>query len=59
MYEPLSASLSQLNDIPIQTDGDKGTNAAFEVLQGEKRLAMEKSPVKTMISQSGDISYPN
>ena len=53
MYEPLSASLSQLRELFLYRQMVIRHRCSFQVRRGEKRLAMEKSPVKTMISQSG------
>lgn len=53
MYEPLSASLSQLRELFLYRQMVIRHRCSFQVRRGEKRLAMEKSPVKTIISQSG------
>ena len=53
MYEPLSESLSQLRELFLYRQMVVRHRCSFQVRRGEKRLNMEKSPVKTMISQSG------
>ena len=53
MYEPLSAPLSQLRELFLYRQMVIRHRCSFQVRRGEKRLAMEKSPVKTIISQSG------
>lgn len=52
-YEPLSESLSQLRELFLYRQMVVRHRCSFQVRRGEKRLNMEKSPVKTMISQSG------
>lgn len=53
MYEPLSESLSQLRELFLYRQMVIRHRCSFQVRRGEKRLTMEKSSVKTMISQSG------
>ena len=53
VYEPLSESLSQLRELFFYRQMVVRHRCSFQVRRGEKRLNMEKSPVKTMISQSG------
>lgn len=53
VYEPLSESLSQLRELFLYRQMVVRQRCSFQVRRGEKRLNMEKSPVKTMISQSG------
>lgn len=53
IYEPLSESLSQLRELFLYRQMVVRHRCSFQVRRGEKRLNMEKSPVKTMISQSG------
>ena len=53
IYEPLSESLSQLRELFLYRQMVVRHRCSFQVRRGEKRLTMEKSPVKTMISQSG------
>lgn len=53
MYEPLSESLYQLRELFLYRQMVVRHRCSFQVRRGEKRLTMEKSPVKTMISQSG------
>ena len=53
IYEPLSKSLSQLRELFLYRQMVVRHRCSFQVRRGEKRLNMEKSPVKTMISQSG------
>lgn len=53
VYEPLSESLSQLRELFLYRLMVVRHRCSFQVRRGEKRLNMEKSPVKTMISQSG------
>ena len=53
VYEPLSESLSQLRELFLYRQMVARHRCSFQVRRGEKRLNMEKSPVKTMISQSG------
>ena len=53
VYEPLSESLSQLRELFLYRQMVVRHRCSFHVRRGEKRLNMEKSPVKTMISQSG------
>ena len=53
VYEPLSESLSQLRELFLYRQMVVRHRCSFQVRIGEKRLNMEKSPVKTMISQSG------
>ena len=53
VYKPLSESLSQLRELFLYRQMVVRHRCSFQVRRGEKRLNMEKSPVKTMISQSG------
>ena len=53
VYEPLCESLSQLRELFLYRQMVVRHRCSFQVRRGEKRLNMEKSPVKTMISQSG------
>lgn len=53
MYEPLSKPLSQLRELFLYRQMLIRHRYSFLVRRGEKRLTMEKSPVKTRISQSG------
>ena len=53
IYEPLSESLSQLRELFLYRQMVVRHRCSFQVRRDEKRLNMEKSPVKTMISQSG------
>ena len=50
MYEPLSESLTQLRELFLYRQMIVRHRCSFQVRRGEKRLTMEKSPVKTMIS---------
>lgn len=53
VYEPLSESLSQLRELFLYRQQLVRCRCGFQVRRGEKRLTMEKSPAKTVISQSG------
>lgn len=53
MYEPLSESLAQLRELFLYRQMVVRHRCSFQVRRGEKKLTMEKSSVKTMISQSG------
>ena len=53
MYEPLSESLAQLRELFLYRQMVVRHRCSFQVRRGEKKQTMEKSPVKTMISQSG------
>ena len=53
MYEPLSKSLEQLRELFLYRQMVVRHRCSFQVRRGEKILTMEKSPSKTMISQSG------
>jgi transposase len=53
IYEPLSESLSQLRELFLYRHQLVLQKCAFQVRRGEKRLTMEKSSIKTTISQSG------
>ena len=53
MYEPLSESLTQLRELFLYRQMVVRHRCSFQVRRDEKRLTVEKSPVKTMISQSG------
>lgn len=52
MYEPLGASLSQLRELFLYRQMVIMYWCSFQVRGGEKRLTMEKSPAKRMISLS-------
>lgn len=52
MYEPLSESLSQLRELFLYRQMVVRHRCSFQVRRGEKKLTMEKSSVKTLISQS-------
>ena len=53
MYEPLSESLAQLRELFLYRQMVVRHRCSFQVRRGEKKLTMEKSPIKMMISQSG------
>lgn len=53
MYESLSEALSQLRELFLYRQMVIRHRCSFQVRRGEKKLTMEKSSVKTMISQSG------
>lgn len=53
MYEPLSEALTQLRELFLYRQMVVRHRCSFQVRRGEKKLTMEKSSVKTMISQSG------
>lgn len=53
MYEPLSDSLTQLRELFLYRQMLVRHRCSFMVRRGEKKLTMEKSSVKTVISQSG------
>ncbi len=53
LYEPLSEPLAQLRELFLYRQMVVRHRCSFQVRRGEKRLTMEKSPVKTTISQSG------
>lgn len=53
MYEPLSEALAQLRELFLYRQMVVRHRCSFQVRRGEKKLTMEKSSVKTMISQSG------
>ena len=53
MYKPLSESLAQLRELFLYRQMVVRHRCSFQVRRGEKKLTMEKSPIKTMISQSG------
>lgn len=53
MYEPLGESLSQLRELFLYRQMVIRHRCSFQVRREEKKLIMDKSPVKTMISQSG------
>ena len=53
VYEPLSESLAQLRELYLYRQMIVRHRCSFEVRRGEKRLLMEKSPIKTTIAQSG------
>lgn len=53
MYEPLSEALAQLRELFLYKQMVVRHRCSFQVRRGEKKLTMEKSSVKTMISQSG------
>ena len=52
LYEPLSESLMQLRELFVYRQMLVKHRCSFQVRRGEKKLTMEKSPIKTMISQS-------
>lgn len=52
MYEPLSDSLLQLRELFLYRQTLVKHRCSFQVRRDEKKLTMEKSPVKTLISQS-------
>jgi len=53
MYEPLDDSLSQLRELFLYRHKLVSIKAQLTVRRSEKKLTMEKSPVKTMMSQCG------
>lgn len=53
MYEPLSEPLAQLRELFLYRQMVVRHRCSFQVRRGEKKLTMEKSSIKTMISQSG------
>jgi len=53
MYEPLSEALTLLRELFLYRQMVVRHKCSFQVRRGEKKLTMEKSSVKTMISQSG------
>lgn len=53
VYEPLSEPLMQLRELFLYRQMIVRHRCSFQVRRGEKRLTIEKSSVKTMISQSG------
>ncbi len=53
MYEPLNDSLVQLRQLFLYRHMVIRHRCSFQVRRGEKKLTMEKSPLKTMISQIG------
>lgn len=53
IYESLSESLSQLRELFLYRHQLVQQKCAFQVRRGEKRLTIEKSSIKTTISQSG------
>lgn len=53
MYEPLSESLSQLRELYLCRQAIVRHRCSFQVRRGEKRLTMEKSRAKTIISRIG------
>lgn len=53
MYEPLSEALSQLRELFLYRQMVVRHRSSFMVRRGEKKLTMDKSSVKTLISQSG------
>lgn len=53
IYKPLSESLSQLRELFLYRQQLVQHKHGFQVRRGEKKLTMEKSSIKTTISQSG------
>lgn len=53
MYEPLSGSLVALRELYLFRQMIIRHRCSFQTRRGEKRLTMEKSPIKTKISQYG------
>lgn len=53
MYEPLSGPLMQLRELFLFRLMMVRHKCSFKVRRGEKRLTMDKSPAKTVISQIG------
>ena len=53
LYEPLGESLCQLRELFLYRQMVVRHRCSFQVRKSEKRLTMEKSPAKRMISQSG------
>lgn len=53
MYKPISKPLSQLRELFLYRQILIRHRCSFQVRRGEKRRTMEKSHVKTIISQSG------
>ena len=53
MYKPLNESLEQLRELFLFRQTLVRYRCSFQVRREEKRLTMDKSPVKTMISQIG------
>lgn len=53
IYKPLSESLSQLRELFLYRQQLVRHKCGFQVRRGEKKLTMEKSSIKTAISQSG------
>lgn len=53
VFEPLGESLYQLHELFLYRQALIKHRRCFQVRRGEKKLTMEKSPVKTMILQSG------
>lgn len=53
LYEPLSEALTQLRELFLYRHMIVRHRCSFVVRRGEKRLTMEKSSAKTMISQIG------
>lgn len=53
LYEPLGESLFQLRELFLYRQMVVRHRCSFQVRRSEKRLTMEKSPAKRMISQSG------
>lgn len=53
MFEPLGESLYQLRELFLYRQALIKHRLCFQVRRGEKKLTMEKSPAKTMMSQSG------
>lgn len=53
LYEPLSDSLSQLRELFLYRHMIVRHKCSFQVRKDEKRLTMEKSPARTLISNTG------
>ena len=53
IYKPLSEPLSQLRELFLYRQQLVRHKCGFQVRRGEKKLTMEKSSIKTAISQSG------
>ena len=53
IYKPLSQPLSDLRELFLHRQMLVRARSGFMVRRSEKRLTMEKSPAKTVISQSG------
>lgn len=53
LYKPLCEALAQLRELFLYRQMIMRHRCSFQVRRGEKKLTMDKSAVKTMISQSG------